>query len=102
MGNYVDANSTLVEVLSKESVYEVRYERVMEEGKKTSQRILIGEMTTVNDGVVWDRQFILDATYGFATAKNANAFLNGLITMNDLRWKTSIRVEDDPHYVITL
>jgi len=99
MSTYVDANSALVIALSEESKdYEFKYTRVMTDGA-TSHRIIMGRMMCKCESS-YPEYFDIISTYGFPTAKEANAFLNGLIAMNDLVLGTPVTAKDDPHYVI--
>ena len=99
MGTYVDANTVLVQALSEENRdFEFKYEKVTIEGK-TSHRIIIGKIMHKCEAG-YPQFFDIISTYGFPTAKGANAFLNGLIALNDLNLGTPITA-NDPHYVIT-
>jgi len=100
MGAYVDANGSLVQSLSQENEdLEFRYTRVMAEGR-TSHRVIIGRIMHKCEAFYPERFEVL-STYGFPTAKEANAFLNGLIVMNDYNNHCPVNVEEDPHYVMT-
>lgn len=99
MGAYVDANTALVVALSEESKdFEFQYERVTTEGI-ISHHIVIGKIMHKCEAY-YPEFFDIISTYGFKTAKEANAFLNGLIAMNDLGLGTPITA-NNPHYVIT-
>ena len=98
MSHYVGANMALVNALSLDSDLTFKYERSIID-RATTHKVIVGEVMHAAAPGYPVTEFKIKATYGFNTAKVANAFLYGFAVMKDIGDGINIIDGIDPHYV---